>query len=223
MSRPSITGVVDHGRSQGGVDGRPAGAQQGVRNDGGAVGAATGAGQVTEAVAGDGGVLGTEGVSEGVGVGEPAEGCRPISISLGALDLGGHAGDVVAGDRDIADTGGTGEQAVHGVRQADATHDRQGAGGDRVVEDQRHRQTAHGVDLGVAGTGGGVVPAIRRVEQRKTTYCFNFGMPETPVYSVVPLADADEYGLAQASELYAELEQRMRYYTNKVEVVEYLD
>lgn len=52
---------------------------------------------------------------------------------------------------------------------------------------------------------------------------FNFGMPETPVYSVVPLADADEYGLAQASELYAELEQRMRYYTNKVEVVEYLD
>lgn len=48
-------------------------------------------------------------------------------------------------------------------------------------------------------------------------------MPETPVYSVVPLADADEYGLAQASELYAELEQRMRYYTNKVEVVEYLD
>lgn len=52
---------------------------------------------------------------------------------------------------------------------------------------------------------------------------YNFGMPETSVYSVVPLADAEEYGLVEASELYAELVQRMRYYTNKVEVVEYLD
>lgn len=52
---------------------------------------------------------------------------------------------------------------------------------------------------------------------------FNFGMPEQTVNQVVPLADADEYGLSIADELYAELVDRMRYYTNKVEVVEYLD
>lgn len=52
---------------------------------------------------------------------------------------------------------------------------------------------------------------------------FNFGMPETSVYSVVPLADAADYGLSQADELFQELVQRMRYYTNKVEVVDYLD
>ena len=55
---------------------------------------------------------------------------------------------------------------------------------------------------------------------------FNFGMPETTVYSIVPLADAGgNHGLSQeqADELYAELVQRMRYYTDQVEVVEYLD
>lgn len=52
---------------------------------------------------------------------------------------------------------------------------------------------------------------------------FNFGMPETSVYSVVPLADAAEYGLADAEYLFQDLAQRMTYYTNEVEVVEYLD
>lgn len=55
---------------------------------------------------------------------------------------------------------------------------------------------------------------------------YNFGMPETSVYSLVPLADAGgNYNLSQeqADGIFAELVQRMSYYTNKVEVVEYLD
>lgn len=52
---------------------------------------------------------------------------------------------------------------------------------------------------------------------------YNFGMPEQTVNQVVPLADAEEYGLYQADELFNELVDRMRYYTDMVEVVEYLD
>lgn len=52
---------------------------------------------------------------------------------------------------------------------------------------------------------------------------YNLGMPESSVYSVVPLADAGEYGLVDADYLFQELAQRMTLYTNQVEVVEYLD
>ncbi|XJS11672.1 CapA family protein [Aerococcaceae bacterium WGS1372] len=52
---------------------------------------------------------------------------------------------------------------------------------------------------------------------------YNFGMPETSVYSVVPLADAADYGLVDAEYLFQDIAERMTSFTNKVEVVEYLD
>lgn len=52
---------------------------------------------------------------------------------------------------------------------------------------------------------------------------YNLGMPETSIYSVIPLADAGEYGVPDADFLYQDITQRMTLYTNQVEVVEYLD
>lgn len=42
-------------------------------------------------------------------------------------------------------------------------------------------------------------------------------------YVVVPLADWQEYGIANGAELFSDLVDRMTYYSNMVEVVEYLD
>lgn len=52
---------------------------------------------------------------------------------------------------------------------------------------------------------------------------YNFGLPETPNYLVIPLAEGAEYGLPDADYLYQMIEERMTYYTDKVEVVDYLD
>ncbi len=52
---------------------------------------------------------------------------------------------------------------------------------------------------------------------------YNFGLPEQAEYLVIPLADGADYGLADADYLYEMISERMSYFTNKVEVVEYLD
>lgn len=52
---------------------------------------------------------------------------------------------------------------------------------------------------------------------------YNFGLPETPNYLVIPLAEGAEYGLADADYLFQMIEERMTYYTDMVEVVDYLD
>lgn len=52
---------------------------------------------------------------------------------------------------------------------------------------------------------------------------YNFGLPETSNYLVIPLAEGYDYGLPDAEYLYQMIEERMTAYTDKVEVVEYLD
>lgn len=52
---------------------------------------------------------------------------------------------------------------------------------------------------------------------------YNFGLPEQANYLVIPLADGAAYGLADADDLFNMVSERMSYYTNKVEVVDYLD
>lgn len=52
---------------------------------------------------------------------------------------------------------------------------------------------------------------------------YNFGTPSEGGYLVVPLADWEEYGIPDGEALFNEISQRMRYYSNKVEVVSYLD
>lgn len=52
---------------------------------------------------------------------------------------------------------------------------------------------------------------------------YNFGLPETSNYLVIPLAEGYDYGLPDTEYLYQMIEERMTAYTDKVEVVEYLD
>lgn len=52
---------------------------------------------------------------------------------------------------------------------------------------------------------------------------YNFGLPEQANYLVIPLADGADYGLADADYLYNMISERMSYFTDKVEVVDYLD
>lgn len=52
---------------------------------------------------------------------------------------------------------------------------------------------------------------------------YNIGYPDYNYFKVIPLADGEEYGLWAAEELYLMLEERMTAYTDKVEVVRYLD
>lgn len=52
---------------------------------------------------------------------------------------------------------------------------------------------------------------------------YNFGLPEQSEYLVIPLADGADYGLADADYLFDMITERMKYFTDKVEVVDYLD
>lgn len=51
---------------------------------------------------------------------------------------------------------------------------------------------------------------------------YTIGMPETSIYYVVPLVEADEYGFYNGEAWFEELTDRLAYFTN-VEVVDYLD
>ena len=52
---------------------------------------------------------------------------------------------------------------------------------------------------------------------------YNIGLPEFDTYSVVPLADWQKYGIPNGEALLQEIRERMTTFTNKVEVVDYLD
>lgn len=52
---------------------------------------------------------------------------------------------------------------------------------------------------------------------------YNFGLPESADYYVVPLADWEKYGIPDGQAIFNGLKDRMRYFTDRVEVVEYLD
>lgn len=67
-------------------------------------------------------------------------------------------------------------------------------------------------------TDGSVV-----VDSMRFMPTYNFGLPETTVYSVVPLADWEKYGIPDGEALFDNIKTRMTRYTNKVEVVKYLD
>lgn len=52
---------------------------------------------------------------------------------------------------------------------------------------------------------------------------YNIGLPESNEYLVVPLADWQKYNIANGQALMDEIRQRMTRFTNKVQVVDYLD
>ena len=52
---------------------------------------------------------------------------------------------------------------------------------------------------------------------------YNIGLPESSEYLVVPLADWKKYNIANGQALMDEIRQRMTRFTNKVQVVDYLD
>ena len=52
---------------------------------------------------------------------------------------------------------------------------------------------------------------------------YNIGLPESSEYLVVPLADWQKYNIANGQALMDEIRQRMTRFTNKVQVVDYLD
>lgn len=78
---------------------------------------------------------------------------------------------------------------------------------------------------------GGITEVVYRkhsdgtvtVDKMRFMPTYNFGLPETPNYLVVPLADYDKYNIPNGAELYDMIQSRMTYYTNKVEVVGHLD
>ncbi|UUX34447.1 CapA family protein [Fundicoccus culcitae] len=52
---------------------------------------------------------------------------------------------------------------------------------------------------------------------------YNFGTPSEGGYLVVPLAAWSEYGIPDGEALFDEISQRIRFYSDKIEVVDYLD
>ncbi|MBG9983563.1 CapA family protein [Aerococcaceae bacterium DSM 111022] len=60
------------------------------------------------------------------------------------------------------------------------------------------------------------------LEKMRMMPTYTYGYPEHVEHGVVPLADAGEYGIDSDS-IFAELRERLTYYTNHVEIVEYLD
>ncbi|MDO4432310.1 MAG: CapA family protein [Aerococcaceae bacterium] len=75
------------------------------------------------------------------------------------------------------------------------------------ITEVTYRKTANGVE----------------VDSMRFMPTYNFGLPETTEYLVVPLADWEKYGIPNGEALYEQIEARMTYYTNKVQVVPYLD
>lgn len=60
------------------------------------------------------------------------------------------------------------------------------------------------------------------LEKMRMMPTYTYGYPEYVEHGVVPLADAGEYGIDTES-IFAELRERLTYYTSHAEVVEYLD
>lgn len=61
-----------------------------------------------------------------------------------------------------------------------------------------------------------------KLERMRFMPTYNWGYPDTTKNLVVPLADAGQYGV-DVEETFEQLNYRLRYYTNMIEVVEYLD
>ncbi|MBG9981945.1 CapA family protein [Aerococcaceae bacterium DSM 111020] len=60
------------------------------------------------------------------------------------------------------------------------------------------------------------------LEKMRMMPTYGYGYPEFTEHGVVPLADATEYGV-DVEGAFASLNEKMRYYTNHVEIVKYLD
>lgn len=61
------------------------------------------------------------------------------------------------------------------------------------------------------------------IESMRFMPTYNVGDLHAGGYYVVPLAEAEKHGLYEAEEIFNHMQERLTYYTNRVEVVEYLD